>query len=242
MSKEAREKYFSSENGQSLVKESVSRGLVDYDDAYKYITGGDLASTLQDITNSNLNTEEKTAKLKELADVLGIDVERLEEYRQSLIINAESKALGDSITNLSKKFGLLEEASDEVNQVFEDLDKHGYVTTDTINKLKEQFSDVEDFEEYAARLSDVGASEEQHKQALNELYTAYIDQKGILNNLSEETKDLAIAELKRLGVENAEQVVLSRLLETEIRHLHENNNLVDSTGAVTNSAQQLINK
>lgn len=66
-------------------------------------------------------------------------------------------------------------------------------------------------DEYLETLTRFPGDAEKARKAHNKLITAYIDQTNIIKNLTEERKEWAIAELKDIGIENAEAVVLSRL-------------------------------
>ena len=148
--------------------------------------------------------------------------------------------LAQNINDITKNFKLLNDAADEVNQVFDDLSTHGYVTTETLDKLHETFGDVKNYQKYADILANVEQYEGQHQEALNKLYTAYIDENKILDQLGEHNKALAIAELDRLGVENARDVVLDRLIQDELELLASQKKLFDATGNLTAEGDELI--
>lgn len=76
-------------------------------------------------------------------------------------------------------------------------------------------------EAYDDALVESKGDAEAAQQAVNKLVTAYIDQSGILDDLTEENKDYYIERLKANGVTNAAEVVESRLSE-EVKRTSDN--------------------
>lgn len=99
---------------------------------------------------------------------------------------------------------------------------NGFASPDTINAVESAFGGIaeedakvsaalEDFENTLIKFPN---DAEKAQQAIDNLVTAYIDQTDILQDLTEENKEYAKAQLKAMGIANADEVVESRLTQT----------------------------
>lgn len=179
---------------------------------------------------------------KQIIDLLGINLDELLTVAKNKIETADlinAEPIQRSIDSIIKGFEQLNDIKDDIDQVFDDLSEHGYVTTETLADLSEIFGEQENWKQYAQILSDNTATIEEHQNALNQLYTTYVDNLGILNNLDESNKQLAINELKRLGVTNAESVVINRMTLDEANLLALKKEILTTEGQLTDQAQNV---
>lgn len=112
-----------------------------------------------------------------------------------------------NINSLSSGF----ESLDKIMNSMKDKNPFNYALLDDKN-FKETFSGLG--EEYTKFIETISSSPNDVKgaqSAFDALTTAWLDSSGVLNNLTEENSNLAIAMLKNMGVANAEEVVTSRL-------------------------------
>lgn len=135
--------------------------------------------------------------------------ETLDDFgNETDISNTKSKMI-DLINSMSDGFDILDKIYADV------VDKGTFDFTNLDSKkFSEQFAGLED--EYISFIETVSATPtdiEACQKAFNDLTTAYINQKGILDNLTEENKQLTISMLKNMGVSNAEEVVTAKLTE-----------------------------
>ena len=133
------------------------------------------------------------------------------------LINDAKKAMQLDPTTKSGMIDLINSMSDgfdSLDKVYADVLNGGsfdFTNLDT-KKFSEAFSGLED--EYTKFIETVSSSPTDInacQSAFNELADAYITNKGILSNVTEETKDLTIAMLENMGVENAAEVVKGAL-------------------------------
>lgn len=99
---------------------------------------------------------------------------------------------------------------------------NGFASPDTINAVESAFGGIaeedakvsaalEDFENTLIKFPN---DADKAQQAIDNLITTYIDQTDILQDLTEENKEYAKAQLKAMGISNADEVVESRLTQT----------------------------
>lgn len=113
-------------------------------------------------------------------------------------------------------------AFSDLDDIYKDIHNNTSVSAASIAKLNEAFGDVklrdstnalEHFKEVLTTMPD---DVEAQQQALNELATAYIDNSELLANLTEDNAEYTASELKKIGVQNAEEVVQTRLSKSAL--------------------------
>ena len=214
------------ELNQLLVKEQKESGTYDFFESYDFSNAIENdEEALKELINSEKDNSAILSKLKSqypdliaLMDREGIALDDLikkygeyskeqEQATNNSAIKFNKAGMIDAITDLSDGF-------DKLDEIYADVfDKGSFDFTKlSTKKFEEAFKGLED--EYVAFIETVAANPdnlEASQEAFDKLATAYIKQSGILEGLSEETKDVTINMLKNMGVANAEEVVLSRL-------------------------------
>lgn len=122
---------------------------------------------------------------------------------------SKTKSLTESFSDISGK-------KDSIADMLAELRDDGSLSANSMSTLFDDFSGVEGFEDYIKILTSSKSFISQQKQALNDLYGAYIDSKGILDDVTAETYDYAVAQLKALGVTNVTDLATAGLLNTLI--------------------------
>lgn len=118
----------------------------------------------------------------------------------------------DTINGMSDGFDILDAIYADVKDGSTKKGKAFDFTNLDTKKFEEQFKGLED--EYYNFIDVVSASPTDIKKcqdAFNELTTAYVNQKGILSNLTDENKDVTINMLEMMGISNADKVVTDKL-------------------------------
>ena len=160
-------------------------GFVSYDEITVYATNHseDFKNALSGVANQfkevSNKTEEATDKMSDFLEV--------------------TKSLTNKFTDIDDKKTAI---ADMLAEVRDD----GGLSSKSMSSLFDDFSGVEGFENYIKVLTSSKSSTKQLQNALNGLYGAYIDSKGILSDVTEETYDYAQAQLKALGVTNSVEV------------------------------------
>lgn len=161
----------------------------------------------------NMTEEEFKAWVKKLQDEAVIDVET----------RTASDAV-DSLADMKSALSSLEELYSQTVSQDSTTDNiaNGFASPDTLNAVESAFGGIA---EEDAKVADVLETFEdtlvkfpndaqKAQSAIDSLITAYIDQTDVIKDLTEENKDYAKAQLKAMGITNADEVVESRLSNT----------------------------
>ena len=200
--------------------------------------GGKYKGTLQGWMQTNgVNTQSELAVLDELIAKYPTLNRALEEYERRA--TKATEATENSI-NASEKFSKLEmiEAINSMSDGFDVLDDiYADIidgkTFDFTNLDKSKFEDAfsgleEEYGNFIEKVSESPNDINACQEAFDELATAFINNKGILDNLTEENANVAASMLKNMGIANAEEVV-TRALAIEKQKL------TYSTGELANA-------
>lgn len=211
------------------VFDQASTGLYDFRDAINSNQDGikNLTSDLKGMSKEELlamaddGQVDNFDKLVEVGKKYGLTAEDVVSVLQKLklvqndVAQSGVKAfeplskedLISNINSLSTGF----ESLDKIMNSMKDKNPFNYALLDDKN-FKETFSGLgEEYTKFIETISSSPNDVKSAQSAFDSLTTAWLDSSGVLNNLTEENSNLAIAMLKNMGVANAEEVVTSRL-------------------------------
>ncbi|RHQ16673.1 phage tail tape measure protein [Lachnospiraceae bacterium AM48-27BH] len=187
------------------------------------------AGTLDQKTLSN------NEKYKELLDATGKTAKETCDHIYSLV-----EAEGETGTSSGKPFSKQEMISqiNGLSEGFEELDKIMNSMKDTKSPFDYSILDDKKFNDNFSKLGDaytdfvekIASSPKDVKgcqSAFDNLATAFVNNSGILNGLSEDTATLTTDMLKNMGVANAEEVVMAALGQKKAAAAAETKNLAD---------------
>lgn len=197
----------------------------------------------------NMTEEEFKAWIQKLQDEAVIDIET----------RTASDAV-DSLADIKSALSSLEELYSQTVSQDSTTDGivNGFASPDTLNAVESAFGGIaeedakvadalETFEETMVKFPNDSAKAQ---SAINNLITAYIDQTDVIKDLTDENKDYAKAQLKAMGITNADEVVESRLTDTNkklskgyselAKNVKEYNDAVDSAD-VSKQQEQIQN-
>lgn len=199
------------------VKESFSKGL-NWDDAQiasflDSLDDDDLATfltlDLDDI--SKAQTEDEIRQMIEDAQTIA-DENPIELKAKTSDLTSDLDSLNDAFGNLDTVYettvtnsGMVE--ATDLQTVNEDMGGVTFNESDLAN-VNAMSSAIE---KYNQELAENPNNAEVAQEAINDLATAYVNLSGVMDNVTEDNKELAIEELELSGVTNAEEVVNSRL-------------------------------
>lgn len=216
----------------NALNSTYFQGLIDALDEARLKGDTDAAGTaLKNIKTAidNLKTvcPSATTYLDALWDIIANGAKTTEEATEKMSDFLEAtKSLTDKFTDIESKKSSI---ADMLGEVRDD----GGLSSKSMTALFEDFPGVEGFEDYIRVLTSSKSSTKQMQDALNGLYSAYINNKGILNDVTEDTLDYTKARLKALGVTNAEEVATGALLNNIIKQ-------ASTTGDLTGQQENLI--
>lgn len=184
-------------------KEEFAEASEEINDLFKQLEAGADETTIEkQIKNIISNNDDLVAKLKELGvtvDEAVASFSRLGEAEASI----ENSSITDSLSTIT----VLEDAFNSLGDAVKEFKEDGIASASTLKSLKETFGNVDGFEELYTVLA---TGEGNIEEAITNVANAYIAQKGMLSELSEEEQAIMIARLKSLGVINAEEVLQVR--------------------------------
>lgn len=119
----------------------------------------------------------------------------------------------EMITNLDKAKDKLSTLDQIYSKLF-DGDNKTNIGFEDFADINETFSDLSGIDEYILRLQEAGSNTEQVTAVMQDLISAYIDQSQILENVTNDNKDLVVSMLEKVGVANATKLVEEALIVT----------------------------
>lgn len=206
--------YFDSVDNQAVVQK--------LDDAYAQYVNGDISdATLKSMT-----------EYAEVMDATGISAEGLTthlkdlyEAKQNLADTTVDIGIVEPVSyeeSLSKVEGLSKGLKDILDEIYADvLNKEDFdwstilnnddftETSGSMENVTEEYKTV--YDDFIRTVSNNSKDIDACQDSFDRLATAYIQNSGALNNLTEETKQATITMLEEMGIENAEEVVTATL-------------------------------
>ena len=178
-------------------------------------------STRDLIINAKIPDEVKTGTLEDF-----------KAWIEELQKNAEIEVNIDITAPLSD----IKDAYSSFEDIYDEIINGSTVSADAIDKLNEKFGKInggESLEKFKEVLTTMPDDIEAQHEALNQLATDYLDQSSLIQNLTVDNAEYTESELKKLGVENAHEVVQSRLIQ-------HNYSEADAKSVLINYSNQLV--
>ena len=126
------------------------------------------------------------------------------------IINTGST--GDTLNSLST----LEGSLTSLSGAFDDFDKSGRISVDTLNDIFKTFGSLENIDGYIDRLMDANLTTEDLKGVTVEMMNEYINQTGVLEDLTGEQKIYALSLLESNGYAVTEEALMRANTESKV--------------------------
>lgn len=157
--------------------------------------------------------EEGFEKLKDKADEYGISVDTLiDKLVEWGFVQDDVAQKVDDTTN-ADYIGKLADASKILSGLedsYKEFKENGFVLAETISAIPEELQKLEGFDLFSKIIGDPTSGQEKIQQAFNDIVHEYLVSSETLSNLinaDESTLQTYIANLKEIGVTNAEEVV-----------------------------------
>lgn len=113
----------------------------------------------------------------------------------------------NKITDTLSSITILENAFNSLGDAVKEFKEDGTASVSTLKSLSELFSDVDGFEELYEVLA---TGEGNVEESITNVANAYVAQRDLLSDLSEEELQIMVARLESLGVINAQEILLNR--------------------------------
>lgn len=134
--------------------------------------------------------------------------------------------------NLTAHISSIKTVEDNINSLSEALAEFrddGIVSFETFDELKTTFGNFDTFENFINVAGNSASTMAEVKEATNALAEEYLNKTEFLGNMTDATAEATIAELKHLGVTNAEEVVMQRVAAARLEAKLESAGLADVT-------------
>lgn len=207
---------------------------------------GDLSKALKDLAKQQYDA---------ITSTNGSSVAFSNLYQEAIKAKEGIQGISSSISDIDN----LNNSLSSLDSAYASLTAKQSVTIDDITKLNEVFGDTAGFDDFINTISSAKSVTGDVQNAFNDLTTTYLYSSGILNNLTDETKNLIVTQLQHIGISNAEEIVTNRLNEQKkilaetgidvknataeeiIELINEQNVSDDTRVALTNLAAQKLN-
>lgn len=187
---------------------------------------------IEDIISKNDALKTKLEELGITADEAARCFTQLGEAAQDAVVD------NSSITDSLSKISSLEDAFNSLGDAMKELREDGTASAGTLKELMETFSDVDGFEELYKILA---TGEGNVEEAITNVANAYIAQKNLLSDLTDEELQIMVARLESLGVINAQEILLNRqTLQQELDEKLQGYNIDLSAYSTVEQAKEAI--
>ena len=150
---------------------------------------------------------------------MGIYVYEVENYFKDMK-EAEEEAADVSLDGVAKDIEKITEGLEGLKSAFDEVIEKGILSAKTIVGLESTFGSFGDvWDNYVSTMISGVASTEEMTRVTEELAEAFIDSKIFSGELTEESKWAYIAQLRSLGIDNAEEYVNDKLQENMYRQV-----------------------
>ncbi len=200
------------------------------------------AESISERLNNSISVDQIKSEFnsEELETLVGLKfdndatISELRELLDSLNKEAEENPVKTNIDILSGIQTISEDMSklDEIYADIIDGKEFDYSSILNNSEFKETFGGyTEEYNNFIETITKYPNDVKKCKKAFNNLTTAYINGKGVLEGVTEETKESTIAMLKQMGVANAREVVEAQLYSSKM-DLVEAERLMNQEGKV----------
>ena len=198
----------------------------------------DEMSKLYNATTQNKeSTDGYTESVSKLADKMNLsedeinnlvdsmDSDKSKEFVNALADENWSKAISlinqaknavedtdDSYNELTDTLGTMSDTFTKVSSVYSDWAKDGQISVSSFNKLQKTCKELKiDLTNFYEVMTDGNSTVADQQQAFDDLAQQIVDNSGLLNQLTEDKETYVVAQLKSMGIENADIVVKQKL-------------------------------
>lgn len=184
---------------KAIEVSSKGAELIDlFDEAFNAADFADSKEKLLELAKSGEITAdvlESTAEYKTLLTQTGLSAE-----------GAKLKILG--MLTATEKLSAASKGMDSLSTAFNEWQDKGFVTAETLEALPDAFKkDTKKFDLFSQIVGDPTNSKAEIQQAFNDIATEYLKTQGTLGKITEENTESYIANLKDMGITNAEEII-----------------------------------
>lgn len=185
------------------------------------VTADDISKALEDPDESletfiqklvELGVIDSSENIDAIADAFNNLADAAENANEKL--ESTGNSVADSRMKMINNFNNLSEGFEELDKIYESIkddDPFDFKLLDN-DAFKNTFKDLGSvYADFIEQITSTPNDINKCKSAFNNLITEWIRSEGILEDLTEENKNVTISLLKQMGVVNAEEIVMKRL-------------------------------
>lgn len=211
----------------------------------------------QELIDTAVASKQFIGNEKEIADAINNYLSTVPEFEGYYSIPLENEL--DKVDELLNQEGFSKTSTDILTQVqalSDGLDQLDKIYADVYNKedfdwssilnndgFKEAFGNMTNvteeykntYDDFIKTISNNPSDLSACQSAFNNLATAYIQNKGALDNLTDSEKQAAITMLEQMGIANAEEVVMASLVQKKLESTDASADLVTGTAEEINA-------
>ena len=132
--------------------------------------------------------------------------------------NFGNKSDISSITDMISSINKLSEGFEELDKIYADIKDKGSFDFKLLDddNFKKNFSGLESYSDFIESVTSSPNDIKKCQSAFNALVTEWIDDTGVLDNLTEANGDLTVSMLEQMGVSNAQEIVHQKLKAAQL--------------------------
>lgn len=215
------------EGGFAIARDRVDEIKEKLKDAQE--TGDELAianalKELEDFKLEGILSEEEVERLRNIGLYLYEAEDRFKD-----VVKTESEFINNDLEDVAKDINKIEEGLESLKSAFEEVLEKEVLTAKTLKSLKEElkiessYSNVKEVQDawrnYLDTMMSGAATTEEMTKKTEELAQAILDAALAKNDLKPETKHEYVAQLRQLGVANAEEYVDDLLQKNMVQEI-----------------------
>ena len=117
----------------------------------------------------------------------------------------------NKLVSSADQLSSLESGISSIQEAFKEFQENGSASAKTLASFPEELKNLKEFESFSKVLGDSSSTTNQCREAMNKLATEFVNSNNFLSQLNGTNEDYYISMLSNLGIENAEEVVVSSL-------------------------------
>ena len=178
-------------------------------------------SSFEDIWNSSSFKEakEELLELAKSGEITDDVIESTQEYKvliEDTGLSAEQarSRILDMLTS-TEKLAAASKGLSNISSAYEEFKEKSFVTAETLSGLPESIKELEGFVDFEKIVGDPTNGNEAIQNAFDNIVTEWVNKNETLKGITEDTKEVYIANLKDIGVANAEKAVEEYLVNQQ---------------------------
>lgn len=186
----------------------------------------DVVKEFKELSQTKLITPEQISKASSFMNALkdaGISAEDAAEQFNAMSDSSKAalnesiksnNANDDSAITVIENISKLNNSLSSLESAYSSLTEKQSVSIDDIAAMSEVFGKTKGFDDFIKTLSTAKSITPEVQQAFNNLVSTYLSTSGVLDNLTDDNKQLIATQLQHIGISNAEEVVTNKLAQT----------------------------